>query len=126
MQFSKVFPLLIAKAEKKGRTRAEVMEVTAWMTGYTPENLEQLLESGKTYGEFLREAPAMNPARMEIRGKVCGVQVDAIDDPLTRDMRILDKLVDDLARGKSIEKITGTHIMLHIEPAKQAVNKGGL
>lgn len=108
MQFSKVFPLLIAKAEKKGRTRAEVMEVTAWMTGYTPGNLEQLLESGKTYGEFLREAPAMNPARMEIRGKVCGVQIDAIDDPLTRDMRILDKLVDDLARGKSIEKITAT------------------
>ena len=78
------------------------------MTGYTPEKLEQMLDSAKTYGEFLREAPAMNPARLEIKGKVCGVQVDAIEDPLTRDMRILDKLVDDLAKGKSIEKITGS------------------
>lgn len=107
MNFSKVFPLLISKAERKGRTRSEVLELTSWMTGYSPEDLERLLSSDKTYGEFLREAPAMNPARLEIRGKVCGVQVDAIGDPLTRDMRILDKLVDDLAKGKSIERITG-------------------
>lgn len=107
MKFNKVFPLLIAKAERKGRTRGEVMELASWMTGYTPGDLEHLLAGDKTYGDFLREAPAMNPARLEIRGKVCGVQVDAIDDPLTRDMRILDKLVDDLAKGKTIEKITG-------------------
>ena len=107
MQFSKVFPLLIAKAERKGRTRDDVFTVTTWMTGYNAEELEALLTDSKTYGEFLSEAPCPNPARMEVKGKVCGVQVDAIEDPLTRDMRILDKLVDDLAKGKSIERIIG-------------------
>lgn len=105
MQFSKVFPLLIAKAERKGRTRSEVLEVTAWMTGYTHEELEGLLAGGKTYGEFLLESPCLNPARLDVKGKVCGIQVEAIEDPLVRDMRILDKLVDDLAKGKSLEKI---------------------
>lgn len=107
MQFSKVFPLLIAKAERKGRTRDDVFTVTTWMTGYNAEELEALLTGSKTYGEFLSEAPYPNPARMEVKGKVCGVQVDAIEDPLTRDMRILDKLVDDLAKGKIIERIIG-------------------
>lgn len=107
MQFSKVFPLLIAKAERKGRSRDDVFTVTTWMTGYNAEELEALLTGSKTYGEFLSEAPCPNPARMEVKGKVCGVQVDAIEDPLTRDMRILDKLVDDLAKGKSIERIIG-------------------
>ena len=105
IQFSKVFPLLIAKAERKGRTREDVFAVTTWMTGYSTGELEALLTGIKTYGEFLSEAPCPNPARMDIKGKVCGIQVDAIEDPLVRDMRILDKLVDDLAKGKSIEKI---------------------
>lgn len=108
MQFSKVFPLLIAKAERKGRTRSEVLEVTAWMTGYTHEELEGLLAGGKTYGEFLTESPCPNPSRLDIKGKVCGIQVDAVEDPLVRDMRILDKLVDDLAKGKSLEKVLGS------------------
>lgn len=107
MQFSKVFPLLIAKAERKGRTRDDVFTVTTWMTGYNAEELDALLTGSKIYGEFLSEAPCPNPARMEVKGKVCGVQVDAIEDPLTRDMRILDKLVDDLAKGKSIDRIIG-------------------
>lgn len=107
MQFSKVFPLLIAKAERKGRTREDVFTVTTWMTGYSAEELEDLLTGSKTYGEFLSEASCPNPARMDIKGKVCGIQVDTIEDPLTRDMRILDKLVDDLVKGKSIEKILG-------------------
>lgn len=105
MPFAKVYPLLIAKAERKGRTREDVLYVTTWMTGYSAGELEALLTGTKTYGEFLTEAPCPNPARMNVKGKVCGVQVDAIEDPLTRDMRILDKLVDDLAKGKSMEKI---------------------
>lgn len=107
MPFAKVYPLLIAKAERKGRNRDEVFAVTTWMTGYSAGELEELLGSDKSYGEFLVGAPCPNPARLDVKGKVCGIQVDAIEDPLIRDMRILDKLVDDLAKGKSIEKITG-------------------
>ena len=110
MAFAKVYPCLIAKAEKKGRTRAEVLLVTSWMTGYSPEQLEDLLISDGTYGEFLSGAPGMNPARMDVRGKGCGVQVETIEDPMMRDLRILDKLVDELAKGWTIEKITGKRI----------------
>ena len=105
MPFAKVYPLLIAKAERKGRSREDVFAVTTWMTGYCVTALEEMLGSDMTYGEFLSSAPCMNPARLNVKGKVCGVQVEAIDDPLTRDMRILDKLVDDLAKGKSLDKI---------------------
>ena len=107
MAFAKVFPCLIAKAERKGRTRDEVLLVTGWMAGYTPEQLEGLLQSEATYGEFLSGAPAMNPARFGVKGKVCGVQVETIEDPMMRDLRILAKLVDELAKGWPIEKITG-------------------
>ena len=110
MAFAKVYPCLIAKAEKKGRTRAEVLLVTSWMTGYSPEQLEDLLISDATYGEFLSGAPELNPARLDVRGKVCGVQVETIEDPMMRDLRILDKLVDELAKGWTIEKITGKRI----------------
>ena len=105
MKFSKVYPLLLAKAIRKGRTAEEVHEVTSWLTGYSVENLEGLLQSDAPYGDFLRNAPAMNPARFQIKGTVCGIRVENIEDPLMRDLRILDKLVDDLAKGKSIEKI---------------------
>ncbi|MGM9767015.1 MAG: DUF2200 domain-containing protein [Candidatus Cryptobacteroides sp.] len=107
LPFAKVFPLLIAKAERKGRTREEVLLVTGWMTGYSPEQLEELLLSDATYGEFLSGAPSMNPARLGVKGKVCGVQIETIEDPMMRDLRILDKLVDELAKGWPIEKITG-------------------
>lgn len=107
MAFAKVYPYLIAKAERKGRTRDEVLLVNSWMTGYSPEHLEELLLSDATYGEFLSGAPWMNPARLNIKGIVCGVQVDTIEDPMMRDLRILDKLVDELAKGWPIEKITG-------------------
>ena len=110
MAFAKVYPCLIAKAEKKGRTRAEVLLVTSWMTGYSPEQLEDLLISDATYGEFLSGAPELNPARLDVRGKDRGVQVEAIEDPMMRDLRILDKLVDELAKGWTIEKITGKRI----------------
>lgn len=110
MAFAKVYPCLIAKAEKKGRNRDEVLLVTSWMTGYRAEQLEELLLSDATYGEFLSGAPGLNPARLDVRGKVCGVQVETIEDPMMRDLRILDKLVDELAKGWTIEKITGKRI----------------
>lgn len=105
MAFAKVYPLLMAKAERKSRTRNEVLEVTAWLTGYTPHEIEALLETDITYGDFFRKAPAMNPRRALIKGSVCGVKVELVEDPLMRDIRYLDKLVDELAKGKPMEKI---------------------
>ena len=103
--FAKLYSLLVAKAEKKGRTREEVDQVTAWLTGYTPEELARLEQSDVSYGDFFRSAPAMNPNRTLLTGKICGVQVETIEDPLMRDIRYLDKLVDELAKGKAVEKI---------------------
>lgn len=105
MPFAKVYPLLVSKAVKKGRAREEVDEVTAWLTGYSPQELARLEQSDTTYGDFFRNAPAMNPARILITGKVCGVQVETIEALLMREMRRLDKLVDELAKGRSMEKI---------------------
>ena len=105
MAFAKLYSLLVAKAEKKGRTREEVDQVTAWLTGYTPEELAQLEQSDMSYGDFFRSAPAMNPNRTLITGKICGVRVEEIADPLMRDIRYLDKLVDEFAKGKAVEKI---------------------
>ena len=105
MAFAKLYSLLVAKAEKKGRTREEVDQVTAWLTGYTPEKLAQLEQSDVSYGDFFRSAPAMNPNRTLITGKICGVRVETIEDPLMRAIRYLDKLVDELAKGKAVEKI---------------------
>ena len=105
LAFAKVYPLLVAKAEKKGRTRAEVDQVTAWLTGYPPEELARLEQSDASHGDFFRNAPAMNPNRTLITGKICGVRVEEIEDPLMRDIRYLDKLVDELAKGKAMEKI---------------------
>lgn len=105
MPFARVYPLLVAKAERKGRSRAEVNEVAAWLTGYAPEALDGLAESGITCGEFFRRAPAPNPNRRKITGTVCGVRVEAVEDPLLREIRYLDKLVDELAKGRPMEKI---------------------
>ncbi len=105
MSFAKVYPMLIAKAERKGRTRDEVLEVTSWLTGYAPERIEELLRSEITYGDFFRQATAMNPNRRLIKGSICGVKVELIEDPLMQEIRYLDKLVDELAKGKAMEKI---------------------
>ena len=105
MLFSKVYPLLIAKAEKKGRSRADVLEVTSWLTGYTPEAIESALASEVTYGDFFRNAPTPNPNRARINGVVCGVRVETVKEPLMREIRYLDKLVDELAKGKPMGKI---------------------
>ncbi|CCZ14773.1 putative uncharacterized protein [Prevotella sp. CAG:487] len=105
MPLSKVYPLLVAKVERKGRSENEVLEIIRWLTGYTPEEVAGLLSTGITYGEFFRDAPHMNPDRMLIKGTVCGVRVENIAEPLMRDIRYLDKLVDELAKGKGMDMI---------------------
>ena len=105
MSFAKVYPVLIAKAERKGRSRDEVFTVTEWLTGYSHEKLEELLISDITYGDFFRNAPALNPGRKSMKGSVCGVKLETIEDPLMQEIRNLDKLVDELAKGKPMGKI---------------------
>ena len=105
MKFSKVFPLLVAKADRENRTRDEVYEVTTWLTGYSAAELDRFLESDLTYGDFFRNAPCPQEKRGLIRGSVCGVKVETIEDPLLREIRYLDKLVDELAKGRPLEKI---------------------
>ena len=96
---------MVNKAERKGRTRAEVDEATSWLTGYAPDQIDALLTSDATYGAFLQQAPAYNPASNLIKGKICGVQVETIEDPLMKRVRQLDKLVDELAKGRPMEKV---------------------
>lgn len=103
--FAKVYPLLVAKAERKGRTRAEVDQIIHWLTGYGQEALASQLAKNTDYETFFAQAPALNPARADIRGMVCGVRVEEIAEPVMREIRYLDKLIDELARGKPIEKI---------------------
>jgi len=105
MAFAKVYPAYVAKAEKKGRTRAEVDALIRWQTGYTQAGLETQIARGVDFETFYAEAPAMNPARALITGVVCGVRVEEVEDPLMREIRYLDKLVDELARGKAMGKI---------------------
>ncbi|MBR6524968.1 MAG: DUF2200 domain-containing protein [Clostridia bacterium] len=105
MSFAKVYPLLIAKAMRKGRTHDEVLQVTCWLTGYDSEEIEKLLDSDITYGDFFRNAPGMHAGREKIKGRICGVKIEEIQEPLMQDIRRLDKLVDELAKGKIIEKI---------------------
>ena len=101
MKLSKVYPLLVAKAERKGRTKAEVDQVTAWLTGYDMETVDLDV----TYAEFFNNAPALNPRAELIKGSVCGIKVEEIGDPLMQKIRWLDKLVDELAKGKPMEKV---------------------
>lgn len=108
MPFAKLYPLLVNKAGKKGRSREEVDQVTAWLTGYTAEEIAHLEQSDTSYGDFFRKAPAFNPNRTKITGKICGIRVEEIEDPLMREIRYLDKLVDELAKGKSMEQILRT------------------
>ena len=105
MPFGKVYSLLENKAVRKGRTKEEVRIVATWLTGYSAEELDRFLETDMTYGEFFIKAPCPNPNRALIRGTVCGIRVENIDDPLMREIRYLDKLVDELAKGKALEKI---------------------
>ena len=105
MSFSKIYPLLVSKAQKKGRTLEEVTQVITWLTGYTAEEIERAAVSSLTYGDFFRNAPQLNPNRKLITGVICGVRVETIEEPLMQEIRYLDKLVDELAKGKAMEKI---------------------
>jgi len=108
ISFASVYPHYVAKAEKKGRTRGEVDEIIRWLTGYDQAGLDAVLENRTDFESFFAEAPALNPSRALIRGVVCGVRVEEIEDPLMREIRYLDKLVDELAKGKTMEKILRT------------------
>ena len=105
MSVASVYPHYVAKAERKGRTKAEVDDVIRWLTGYSQEGLEEALADGRDFTAFFGQAPAMNPARANVTGTICGDRVETIEEPLKRDMRILDKLIDELAKGKAMEKI---------------------
>jgi hypothetical protein len=105
MSFARVYPEYVAKAEKKGRTKAEVDEIICWLTGYNQEALAAQLEKQTDIETFLAEAPQLNPARALIKGVVCGVRVEDIAEPTMREIRYLDKLIDELAKGKAMEKI---------------------
>jgi hypothetical protein len=105
MSFAKVYPLLVAKAEKKGRTKAEVDEVIRWLTGYSRKALESQLKEQTSYEEFFAQAPRMNPLRGTITGVICGVRIETVEEPTMREIRYLDKLIDDLAKGKAMEKV---------------------
>jgi hypothetical protein len=105
MSFAKVYPLYVAKAEGKGRTKAEVDEIIRWLTGYSQKKLEAQLEKQTDIETFLAEAPALNPARTLIKGVICGVRIEDIQEPTMREIRYLDKLIDELAKGRAMEKI---------------------
>ena len=109
MSFASVYPCYVAKAEKKGRTKAEVDAVICWLTGYNQRQLEGQLKKQKDFETFFKEAPKMNPSRTLIQGVVCGVRVEDIQDPTMREIRYLDKLVDELAKGRAMEKILRTY-----------------
>ncbi len=105
IKFSGVYPLYVQKAERKNRTKDEVDRIICWLTGYDRAGLQQQIEQGNDFETFFAQAPAMNPNSALITGVVCGVRVEEIDDPLTRKIRCLDKLIDELAKGRPMEKI---------------------
>lgn len=105
MSFAKVYPLYVAKAEKKGRAKAEVDEVIRWLTGYSQQEIEARLESDTDFESFFAEAPQLNPSRALIKGVICGVRVEEIEEPTMREIRYLDKLIDELAKGKAMDKV---------------------
>ena len=105
MKFSDVYPLYVQKAERKNRTKAEVDQIICWLTGYTPTKLQQHIKQRNDFETFFTQAPAIHPNTSLIKGVVCGVRVEEIDDSLMQKIRFLDKLIDELAKGKTMEKI---------------------
>lgn len=105
MPFAKVYPLYVQKAERKGRKKSEVDEIICWLTGYTAKALKKQIDSEADFRTFFEQAPRLNPKASLIKGVVCGVRVEDVADPLMKKIRYLDKLIDELARGKAIEKI---------------------
>ncbi len=105
MSFARVYPEYVAKAERKGRTKAEVDEIICWLTGYSQKELDAQLEKQTDVETFFTQAPQLNPSRTLIKGKICGVQIEDIEEPIMKEIRYLDKLIDELAKGKAMEKI---------------------
>lgn len=105
MPFAKVYPLYIQKAEKKGRKKAEVDEIICWLTGYSPKKLQSQIEKAVDFENFFAKAPKMNPNASKITGLICGYRVEDIEDPLMKKIRYMDKLIDELAKGRAMEKI---------------------
>lgn len=105
MSVASVYPLYVNKAEKKGRTKTEVDEIICWLTGYSQEQLDGQLEKETDFENFFAEAPKLNPSRALIKGVVCGIRVEDIEEPTMKEIRYLDKLIDELAKGKSMDKI---------------------
>lgn len=105
MAFARVYPEYVKKAERKGRSKAEVDDIIRWLTGYSQDELDAQLEKQADFETFFAEAPQMNPSRALITGVICGVRVEHIEEPLMREIRYLDKLVDELAKGKPMQKI---------------------
>ncbi len=105
VSFASVYPMYVAKAEKKKRTKAEVDEVVRWLTGYTQKGLEAQIKKKTTFEAFFDTAPKLNLARDQISGVICGVRIEEIEDPLMKNIRYLDKLIDELAKGKAMDKI---------------------
>lgn len=105
MSFSSVYPHYLAKAERKNRTKEEVDEIIRWLTGYSQEELKTQIDTEVNFEEFFDQAPAMNPARREVKGVICGVRVEEIEEPLMQEIRYMDKMIDELAKGKKMEKI---------------------
>lgn len=105
MSFASVYPHYVAKAEKKGRTRAEVDEIILWLTGFSAEDLARHIADKTNFEDFFAAAPRLHPARDQIKGLICGVRIEEIEDPLMREIRYMDKLIDELAKGRAMEKI---------------------
>lgn len=116
--FASVHGAYVAKAERKGRTRAQVDQIILWLTGYNAEDFERHLDSRTDFETFFASAPAMNPARAAVTGVICGVRIETLEDPLMREIRILDKLIDELAKGRPMEKILRPQLP---DPAHQAM-----
>ena len=108
MAFASVYPHYVAKAEEKGRTKKEVDKIIRWLTGYTQSQLNSVIKKEVDFESFFDDAPKMNPARKLIKGVVCGVRVEEVEEPTMREIRYLDKMIDELAKGKSMEKILRT------------------
>jgi hypothetical protein len=106
--FARVYPYYVEKAEKKGRKKSEVDAIICWLTGYKQRELERELKNQTDFETFFQKAPKLNPARTLIKGVICGIRVEEIQDPLMREIRYLDKLIDELAKGKAMEKILRT------------------
>lgn len=105
MKFSSVYPLYINKAERKGRTKTEVDTLICWLTGYDQQSLQQQIDNKNDFETFFAQAPALNPNAPKITGMICGYRIEEIEDPLMRKVRYLDKLIDELAKGRAMEKI---------------------